>query len=125
MLRRSPDAALEVIKYSGNRLKEAQEKTENLALDRADHWLASLLVDRATLNGMKDPNGIRLTVRMTRQDMANYEGVGQAVTWLGDFFRFYNEERRHHTLAYRTRAEVCKAAQVDGKTQPPWRGGLT
>ena len=62
---------------------------------------------------------------MTRQDMANYEGVGQAVTWLGDFFRIYNEERRHHTLAYRTRAEVCKAAQADGKTQPPWRGGLT
>jgi len=110
MLRRSPDAALEVIKYSGNRLKEAQEKTENLALDRADHWLASLLVDRATLNGMKDPNGIRLTVRMTRQDMANYEGVGQGVTGLCDFFRFYNEERRHHALVYRTPAKVCKSA---------------
>ena len=55
---------------------------------------------------MKDPNGIRLTIRMTRQAMANYEGVGQAVTKLGDFFRFYNEERRHQALAYRTPAEV-------------------
>jgi CRP/FNR family transcriptional regulator len=84
-----------VIEYSSNRLKEAQEETKNLALDRADQRLASLLVDLATLNGMKDPNGIRLTVRMTRQDMADDEGVGQAVTWLGDLFLFYNEERRH------------------------------
>jgi len=54
MLRRSPDAALEVIKYSGNRLKEAQEKTKNLVLDRADHRLASLLLDLAGHNGIKN-----------------------------------------------------------------------
>ena len=47
---------------------------------------------------------------MPRQDLANYEGVGQAVTWLGDLFRFYNEERRHQALAYRTPVEVCKSA---------------
>ena len=33
---RSPDAALEVIKYPGNRLKEAQEKAKDLALDHAN-----------------------------------------------------------------------------------------
>lgn len=75
MLRRNPDAALEVIKYPGNRLREAQEKARNLALDRADQRLASLLVDLATRNGIKDPNGIRLTIRMTRQDMANMVGI--------------------------------------------------
>lgn len=75
MLRQSPDAALEVIKFLGNRLNEAQEKTKDLALDRADQRLASLLVDLATRNGIKDPNGIRLTVRLTRQDMANMVGV--------------------------------------------------
>ena len=42
--------------------------------------------------------------------MATYEGVGQAVTGLGNFFRFCNEERRHQALAYRTPAEVYKAA---------------
>ncbi len=36
--------------------------------------------------------------------------MGQAVIWLGDFFRFYNEERRFKVLAYRTLAEVYKAA---------------
>jgi CRP/FNR family transcriptional regulator len=75
MLRRNPDAAMEVIKYLGNRLNEAQEKTKDLALDRADQRLASLLVDLAARNGITDPNGIRLTVRMTRQDMANMVGI--------------------------------------------------
>jgi CRP/FNR family cyclic AMP-dependent transcriptional regulator len=75
MLRRHPDAALEVIKYLGNRLNEAQEQNKVLALDRADQRLAALLVDLATRNGVKDPSGIRLIVRLTRQDMANMVGI--------------------------------------------------
>lgn len=75
MLRRNPDAAMEVIKYLGNRLNEAQEKTKDLALDRADQRLASLLVNLAARSGIPDPNGIRLTVRMTREDMANMIGI--------------------------------------------------
>jgi len=89
MLRRSPDAAMEVIKYLGTRLKEAQEKTKDLALDRADQRLASLLVDLATRNGIKDPGGVRLTVRMTRQDMANMVGITTetAIRIMGRFKR--------------------------------------
>lgn len=89
MLRRNPDAAIEVIKFLGNRLKEAQEKTKDLALDRADQRLASLLVDLATRNGIKDPGGIRLTVRLTRQDMANMVGITTetAIRIMGRFKR--------------------------------------
>jgi ligand-binding sensor protein len=43
---------------------------------------------------------------MTKQATATYEDVGQAVTKLGDFFRFCNEKRRHHTVVYRRPAEV-------------------
>ncbi len=75
MLRRSPDAALEVIKYLGNRLNEAQEKAKVLALDRADQRLASLLVNLAERGGIPEINGLRLAVRLTRQDMANMVGV--------------------------------------------------
>jgi CRP/FNR family transcriptional regulator, cyclic AMP receptor protein len=75
MLRRSPDAALEIIKYLGNRLHEAQEKTKILALDRADQRLAALLIDLGARNGVKEPEGIRLTMRLTRQDMANMVGT--------------------------------------------------
>lgn len=75
MLRRNPEAALEVIKHLGNRLNEAQEKAKILALDRTDQRLAALLVDLATRNGVKDPQGIKLAVRLTRQDMANMVGT--------------------------------------------------
>ena len=75
MLRRNPDAAMEVIKYLGNRLNEAQEKAKVLALDRADQRLAALLADLAARNGIKDAQGIRLPVRLTRQDMANMIGA--------------------------------------------------
>jgi CRP/FNR family transcriptional regulator, cyclic AMP receptor protein len=75
MLRRNPDAAMEVIRYLGNRLNEAQEKAKILALDSADQRLASLLVSLAERSGVEDPQGIRLSVRLTRQDMANMVGV--------------------------------------------------
>ena len=75
MLRANPDAAMEVIRYLGNRLNEAQEKAKVLALDSADQRLASLLVGLAERSGVQDPNGIRLSVRLTRQDMANMVGV--------------------------------------------------
>ncbi|WHZ21473.1 MAG: Transcriptional regulator, Crp/Fnr family [Nitrospira sp.] len=75
MLRRNPDAAMEVIRYLGNRLNEAQEKAKILALDRADQRLASLLVGLAERTGVNEPNGIRVAVRLTREDMANMVGV--------------------------------------------------
>jgi len=75
LLKRSPDAAIEVIKYLGNRLHEAQEKTKILALDRADQRLAALLADLGTRNGINGSQGIRLPIRLTRQDMANMVGA--------------------------------------------------
>ncbi|MDR4473944.1 MAG: Crp/Fnr family transcriptional regulator [Nitrospira sp.] len=74
MLRANPDAAMEVIRYLGNRLNEAQEKAKVLALDRADQRLAALLVDLAERSGVQESNGLRITVRLTRQDMANMVG---------------------------------------------------
>ncbi|MDF0643735.1 MAG: Crp/Fnr family transcriptional regulator [Nitrospira sp.] len=75
LLRRSPAAALEVIKYLGARLNEAQEKAKLLALDRTDQRLAALLLDLAERSGVRDPQGIRLAVRLTRQDMADMIGT--------------------------------------------------
>jgi CRP/FNR family cyclic AMP-dependent transcriptional regulator len=75
MLRRNPDAALDVIRYLGKRLREAQENAKVLALNPADKRLASLLVNLAARAGVREPGGIRLTVRLTRQDLANMVGV--------------------------------------------------
>lgn len=94
MLRRSPDAALEVIKYLGNRLHEAQEKAKILALDRADQRLAALLIDLAARSGTHDPQGIRLPMRLTRQDMANMVG-----TTTETVIRIMSRFKRDHLVA--------------------------
>lgn len=75
MLRHSPDAAIEVIKYLGNRLHEAQERNKILALDRSDQRLAALLADLAVRNGVREQHGIRIPMRLTRQDMADMIGA--------------------------------------------------
>ena len=75
MLRKNPEAAIEVIKYLGTRLNEVQEKAKVLALDRADQRLASLLAHLAERTGIHEAQGLRLGVRLTRQDMANMVGV--------------------------------------------------
>lgn len=75
MLRRNPDAAMEVIQYLGKRLHEAQENAKVLALNPADQRLASLLANLAERIGVRESGGIRLTVRLTRQDLANMVGI--------------------------------------------------
>ena len=75
MLKRNPDAAVEVIKYLGNRLNEAQEKAKVLALDGAEQRLAGLLVNLAERSSVRDGSAHRLTVRLTRQDLANMVGI--------------------------------------------------
>jgi len=75
MLRRNPDAAMEVIQYLGKRLHEAQENAKVLALNPADQRLASLLANLAARTGVQEVGGIRLTVRLTRQDLANMVGI--------------------------------------------------
>lgn len=75
LLRRNPHVAVEVIQYLGQRLNEAQEKAKVLALDTAEHRMATLLVNLAERAGEKQGQTIRLTVRLTRQDLANLTGV--------------------------------------------------
>lgn len=80
LLQRNPTAALQVIKYLGKRLYEAQENTKVLALDRAEQRLAALLLQLAERSGIPDPEGLRLTVRLTRQDLADMAGLSMETT---------------------------------------------
>jgi CRP/FNR family cyclic AMP-dependent transcriptional regulator len=75
LLKRSPAAAIEVIKHLATRLHEAQEKNKTLALDRTDQRLAALLTDLGVKSGIQERNGLRLPIRLTRQDMANMVGA--------------------------------------------------
>jgi CRP/FNR family cyclic AMP-dependent transcriptional regulator len=89
VLRRNPDAAIEVIRYLGQRLNEAQENAKILALDRAEQRLAALLANLAARVGVKEAGGLRLSVRLTRQDLADMVGitVETAIRIMGRFKR--------------------------------------
>lgn len=89
VLRRNPEAAIEVIRYLGQRLNEAQENAKVMALDGAEQRLAALLVNLAARTGVKGEGGVRLTVRLTRQDLANMIGitVETAIRIMGRFKR--------------------------------------
>ena len=89
LLRRNPDAALHVIQYLGNRLNEAQETAKVLALNPAEQRLAALLVKLAGRAGLREGRQVRLTVRLTRQDLADMIGmtVETATRIMGRFKR--------------------------------------
>ena len=89
LLRRNPEAALQVIQYLGNRLNEAQETAKVLALNPAEQRLAALLVKLAGRAGLRERNQVRLTVRLTRQDLADMVGmtVETATRIMGRFKR--------------------------------------
>jgi CRP/FNR family transcriptional regulator len=89
LLRRNPDAAIQVIQYLGARLQEAQEATKVLALNPAEQRLAALLIKLADRAGLREGNHVRLTVRLTRQDLADMVGmtVETATRIMGRFKR--------------------------------------
>jgi CRP/FNR family transcriptional regulator len=89
LLRRNPDAALQVIQYLGSRLQEAQEATKVLALNPAEQRLAALLIKLADRAGLREGNYVRLTIRLTRQDLADMVGmtVETATRIMGRFKR--------------------------------------
>ena len=75
LLRRNPEAAIDIIQYLSSRLSEAQETAKVLALNPAEQRMAALLVKLAGRAGLKEDKQVRLTVRLTRQDLADMTGV--------------------------------------------------
>lgn len=80
ILKQNPEAAMELIKYLGNRLNEAQETAKTFTLERADQRIASLLVRLAVRIGKKTPQGVLLDIRLSRQDLADLGGLALETT---------------------------------------------
>jgi CRP/FNR family cyclic AMP-dependent transcriptional regulator len=80
LLKTNPAAAIEVIKYLGSRLNEAQETSKTFALERADQRIASLLVRLAERTGSSSVEGIVLTLKINRQDIADMTGLAVETT---------------------------------------------
>ena len=79
-LKTNPAAAMEMIKYLGGRLNEAQEASKTFALERAEQRIASLLLKLAERAGRPCPEGIALTLKINRQDMADMTGLAVETT---------------------------------------------
>jgi CRP/FNR family cyclic AMP-dependent transcriptional regulator len=80
LLKQNPEAALEIIRYLGNRLNEAQETAKTFALERADQRIASLLAKLAERVGKQTSQGLLLDLRLTRQDLADMTGLALETT---------------------------------------------
>ena len=80
LLKTNPAAALEVIKYLGGRLNEAQEMSKTFALERADQRIAALLARLAERIGIPSADGIVLGLRISRQDIADMTGLAVETT---------------------------------------------
>jgi CRP/FNR family cyclic AMP-dependent transcriptional regulator len=80
LLKTNPTAALEVIKYLGGRLNEAQETSKTFALERADQRIAALLARLAERIGRPSAEGVVLGIAISRQDIADMTGLAVETT---------------------------------------------
>lgn len=80
LLKEHPEAAMDIIKYLGRRLNEAQETAKGFALERADQRLATLLARLAERAGKATPEGLLLDMKVSRQDLADMTGLALETT---------------------------------------------
>ena len=80
IIQRNPEAAVRIINYLSQRLREAQDNAKGFALDRAEQRVAAILVNLAERSGIQEGNGIRISVRLTHQDLADMAGLTKETT---------------------------------------------
>ncbi len=80
VIQRNPEAAVSIINYLSHRLRESQDNAKGFALDRAEQRVAALLVNLTERSGIQETNGIRISVRLTHQDLADMAGLTKETT---------------------------------------------
>ncbi len=88
VVRRSPEVGIQVIRVLARRLRAAEQTVEDLGLRDVPGRLASLLLRLAEEYGEHDGAGIRLSFRLTHQDIAHMVGsTRETVTTVMSRFR--------------------------------------
>lgn len=84
-----PQLALAMLKIMARRLRAAQEKVMSLALHDAVRRVATTLLRLAEEHGVAEPEGLRLNLNLTNQDLANLAGTSRETVsrTLSDFRR--------------------------------------
>ncbi|OGW49989.1 MAG: hypothetical protein A2Z50_02175 [Nitrospirae bacterium RBG_19FT_COMBO_42_15] len=70
-----PAMASEAVIYLGSKLRDAHTMMKNLAVEKVERRIASILLKLAEKGGEKDEKGITLTMHLTRQDIAEMAGT--------------------------------------------------
>lgn len=70
-----PELAFAIIKILAGRLREAEARIEQLQTERVEQRIAQVLLRLANKTGVKSPEGIRLGVPLSRQDLAELAGT--------------------------------------------------
>ncbi len=115
ILKRNPDAALHVINYLAERLREAQEQAKAMVFHKAERRLSSILFALAQKAGVPDPEGIRLKTRLTRRDLADMAGltVETATRIIGRF------KAEHILFGTAKRIIICDMDRLQALALPP------
>ena len=88
LARSNPDFALCLLQVISIRLKQAQERIEDLVFRQVPSRIARLLLSLAETHGKVTPKGIRVEFRLTHQDIADLVGSSRVtVTQVLNRFR--------------------------------------
>lgn len=74
-LRQNPAFALEMLEQLGSDLKNAEDKARDLAYNSVPERLAELLFSLKESYGQDTPDGVRLDIRLTREELASLLGT--------------------------------------------------
>lgn len=75
LLGRHKELAIQIIMYLGEKLMKAHEMMISLVASKVDRRIAALLIGLSEKHGSLVPQGIRINLRLTRQDIADIVGT--------------------------------------------------
>ncbi len=75
LIRRKPELTLRLTKLIGSRLKKIENRVEDLVFRDVPSRLAHLLIQLASDYGAATPEGVRIEMKITHQEMANLVGA--------------------------------------------------
>ena len=91
--------------FTSNRFLEVlEDRSIRISMDGRGRVVDNIFIER-----------LWRTVKYEEVYLKDYESVIEAVEGLGDYFRFYNYDRLHQSLAYRAPAELYYGRAVDIK----------
>jgi CRP/FNR family transcriptional regulator len=70
-----PTLKLDIVKYFSNKLRDAHEMLKNIATERVERRIASLLLKLSEKVGMDDVNYRKINIPLTRQEIAEMVGT--------------------------------------------------